>query len=287
MTQSSSSPNRRRRLLNSLLLVVAALLIGVTFLHYQGELHLRLQQIGGEDVASTPALDWSFWAQPLIGGVAWLLLGILLLLTLLYVWRSWLSPRGAAMVIPTILLAAAVQLAQPGSIQAQVAASEQAVYQSAIDIFRAGDYADAAKKFERLQQMAEDQSIRMEADGWLSGAHYHQNDYEASVTAACNYARQASSAQRYWQPNIITLHWAIYELGKSSANLDEAIQRLDHITACEGIAEASHYWLAISPGLYVLINDASYFDEAKLNPTVRATLLHLIERYSHEAYADL
>ncbi|CAG0926404.1 hypothetical protein TFLX_00059 [Thermoflexales bacterium] len=287
MAQNSSSSDRRSHRLNALLLVPVVLLISVTILHYQGELHLRLQQLGSESVASGPALDWSFWAQPVMGNIAWLLLGILLILTLFCAQRHWLSPRGAAVAIPTILIATAVQLAQPASIQAQVVASEQAVYQNAIDLFRAGDYALSVEKFERLRQTAEDQSVRVEANGWFSGARYHQNDYEASVVAACDYARQASPAQRYWQPNMITLHWAIYELGQTSASLDEAIQRLDRITACEGVAEASHHWLTISPKLYLVATELYAFEQADPDPQTRAALQHLAEQYPHEAYADL
>jgi outer membrane protein assembly factor BamD (BamD/ComL family) len=287
MTSTSLSSNRRVRLLNALLLVASILLIGVTILHYQGELRLRLQQIGEDSAASGLALDWSFWAQPVMKGIAWALLGILIVLTLLRARRGRLSPAGAIVAISIILVAVAVQLVQSSSIHDQVTASEQAVYQNAIDIFRAGDYTTSAEKFERLRQMAEDQSIRLEVSGWLSGARYHQNDYEASVAAACDYARQASSAQRYWQPNIITLRWAIYELGKTSANLDEAIQRLDRITSCQGVVEASPFWLAISPKLYLVATDLYAFDQANPDPETRAALQRLVERYPHEAYADL
>ncbi len=287
MTSTPSSIERRTRLLNSLLLMVGVLPISVTILHYQGELYLRLQQIGANSVTSSFVLDWSFWAQPVMEGIAWTLLGILIVLTLFCARRGWLSPISALIAIPIILITVAAQLVQSNSVQAQVTASEQAVYQNAIDVFRAGDYTTSAEKFERLRQLADNQSIRLEASGWLSGAYYHQNDYEASVTAACRYAQQTSSAQRYWQANILTLHWAIYGLGTASANLDEAIGRLDHITACQNVAEAAHFWLTISPRLYLVATDLYAFDQANPTPETRAALQRLIERYPHEAYADL
>jgi TolA-binding protein len=287
MTQTSPSHHRRTQFLNSLLLVMGLLLIGLTLLHYQGELRLQLEQIGDDSAAVGLALNWSLWTQPAISVIVWLLVGLLIILILVFARRGRLSPVAALVILPIVALAVATQLTQSGSIHAQVTASEQTVYQNSIDLFRAGDYTTSAAKFERLQTAVEDESIRLETSGWLSGVHYHQKDFEASLADACNYVRQTSSAQRYWKPNIITLHWAIYEAGKASPNLDEAIQRLDDIAACAGVTEASHFWLAISPDLYVVIKDSYYFDTTKLSPTTRAALLSLLERYPHETHADL
>lgn len=287
MAQTSPTLKRHGHLWVSLLLAVAVLLISITILHYQGELRLRLQQIGDDSAMSDPAAFWSFWTEPLVSSLIWLLVGLLIILAMIGIRRGRWWPLSVIAAISLGLIVAVVQVTQPGSILAQVTATEQTVYQDAIDLFRAGDYTTSAAKFERLLTAAADESIRLEAGGWLSGVHYHQHDYEASLTNACNYARQTSSAQRYWKPNIITLHWVIYDLGKTSASLDEAIQQLDNIAACAGVAEASHFWLTISPDLYVAIKDAYYFDTTRLSPTTRAALLSLYERYPQEADADL
>jgi outer membrane protein assembly factor BamD (BamD/ComL family) len=287
MAQPSPALKRHGRLWGSLLLTVIILLISISILHYQGNLRLALLQIGDDSATSGLALNWSFWAQPVIDGVIWLLLGLAIILILICAPQGWSLCVGALVALLIVIVVAAAELTRFSSIHAQVMASEQTVYQNAIDAFRSGDYGTAAAKFERLQTAAKDESLRLEASGWLSGVHYQQHAVEASLTHACTYARQATPAQRYWKPNIITLHWAIYELGRTSPTLDEAIQRLDDLVACMRVAEASHFWLTISPGLYVAITDAAYFDTATLNPATRAALRQLLDRYPHETAADL